>query len=76
MRAYKDQVWDMIDNFYVAFNIYVFLRDFNQQTDSLVVVDSTFKVPTNPQIKYEIEMRYKPSIHDNIKYSEVFEDDQ
>ena len=76
MRAYIKQVWDLIDNFYEAFNIFVVLREFNQLADSLAVVTSTLKVPMTPQIKYEIEMRYKPSIHDNIKYSEVFEDDQ
>jgi hypothetical protein len=27
-------------------------------------------------MRYEIEMRYKPSIPDNIKYWQVFEDDQ
>jgi ribonuclease HI len=29
MRAYKNQVWDLIDNFYVVFNIFVVLREFN-----------------------------------------------
>jgi hypothetical protein len=57
----------MIDKYYVAFNISAVLREFNQPTDSLAVVASTFKVPTTPQIKYEIEMRYIPSIPDNIK---------
>jgi hypothetical protein len=58
----------MIDNFYIAFNIFVVLREFNHPVDSLAVVVNTFKVPTTPQIKYEIKMRYKPSIPDNIKY--------
>jgi ribonuclease HI len=58
MRAYRNQVWDMIDNFYEAFNIFVVLREFNQRTNSLVVATSTFKVPATPQVKCEIEMRY------------------
>lgn len=32
MRAYRNQVWDMIDNFYVAFNIYGVLREFISQS--------------------------------------------
>jgi hypothetical protein len=62
MKGYKNQVWDMIDNFYEAFNIFVVLREFNQPTDSLAVAANTFKVPATPQVKYEIEMRYIPSI--------------
>jgi ribonuclease HI len=69
MRAYRNKVWDMIKNFYVAFNIFIFiLREFNQPTYSLEVASSTFKLPTTPQFKYEIKMRYKPSIPDNIKW--------
>jgi hypothetical protein len=58
MRSYRNQVWDLIDNFYEAFNIIVVLREFNQQADSLSLAASTFKPPTIPQVKYEIEMRY------------------
>jgi hypothetical protein len=76
MRAYINQVWDMIDNCYVDFIISTILREFNQQVYCLVVAASTFKLPTTLEIKYDIEMRYKPSIHDNIKYWKVFEDDQ
>jgi ribonuclease HI len=31
MRAYKNQVWDLIDNFYEAFNITVVSREFNSR---------------------------------------------
>ena len=68
MRAYRNQVWDIIDKFYVAFNISTIFREFNQPIDSLEITISTFKVLATPQFKYEIEMRYKPSIHDNLKY--------
>jgi hypothetical protein len=40
------------------------------------VESSTVKTPIVPQIKYEIEMRYRPSILDNIKYWKVFDDDE
>jgi len=40
------------------------------------VEEIIFNPSTIPQVKYEIEMRYEPSIPDNIKYWKVFEDDQ
>jgi ribonuclease HI len=62
MRAYRNMIWDLIDNLFLAFNITVVSRELNQQEDSLVVYASTFKVPIIPQTKYEVEMRYRPSI--------------
>jgi len=40
------------------------------------MVVSTFETPNIPKVKYEIEMRYMPSIENNIKHRRVFEDDQ
>lgn len=37
---------------------------------------STFKPPINPRLRYEVEMKYRPSVPDNIKHWQVFEDDQ
>jgi ribonuclease HI len=76
MRVYKNKVWDLVDNFYEYFKIIVVSIEFNQQVDSLVVEDSTFKTHVVPKMKYEIEMRNRQSIPDNIKYWKVFEDDQ
>jgi hypothetical protein len=76
MRLYKNHVWDFIDNFYAAFNIFVVSREFNQSIDSLAIATSTFKVPSTPQFRYDIELRYRSYIPDNIKYWKVFEYDQ
>jgi hypothetical protein len=72
MRAYINHVWDLIEIVYKCFNIIAISRKFNQRDDSLVISASTFKTLDLPQMRYEIEMRYKPSIHDNIKYWQVF----
>jgi ribonuclease HI len=48
MRAYRNQVWDLIDNF---FSIYVVLREFNHQVDSSVIATIAFKTPAIPQVK-------------------------
>jgi ribonuclease HI len=68
MRDYINKVWDIIKNFYVAFNISIVLREFNHPYDSLAVASNTFKITTTPKLKYEIDMRYITSIPDNIKY--------
>ena len=44
--------------------------------DSLAVAASTFKPPINPRLRYEIELRHKTSIPDNVKHWQVFEDDE
>jgi hypothetical protein len=36
---------------------------------------SNFKVPFPPKLKYEVEIKYRPSIPDNVKHWKVFEDD-
>jgi len=68
MRSYKNMIWDLIDNLFLAFNITTISRELNQQEDSLVVVASTFKEPIIPQTMYEVEMGYRSSILDNVKY--------
>ena len=44
--------------------------------DSLTVVASTFKPPINPRLRYEIELRHRPSIPDNVKHWQIFEVDE
>ena len=43
--------------------------------DSLAVSSSLFRIPLPPKIKYDVEIRYRPSVPDNIKHWKVFEDD-
>jgi len=50
-------------------------RSQNEQADSLAIAASNFKVPAIPKLRYEVEIRYRPSIPDNIKYWKVFEED-
>ena len=76
LRAYKNELWDLVENFFEAFNIQFIPRDRNRLADSLAVVTSTFRPPINPKLRYEVEMRHMPSIPDNIKHSQIFEDDQ
>jgi hypothetical protein len=43
--------------------------------DSLATSASNFRVPLPPKLKYDIEVKYRPSIPDNVKHWKVFEDD-
>ena len=74
--TYRNEVWDLIDNFFLAFNITTVARDDNQPANSLVIATSGFKIPTRQRLKYEIEVRYRPLVLDNIKHWKVFKDDE
>ena len=65
----------MIDNFFIAFNISFIPRDHNQIVDSLALAATHFRIPKQNHLKHPIEVRYRPSVPDNIKHWRVFEDD-
>jgi hypothetical protein len=58
----------MIDSFFLAFNISFVPREENSVADSLAVSTSNFKVPFPPKLKYEVEIKYRPSIPNNVKH--------
>jgi hypothetical protein len=49
-------------------------RGHNQTADALATLASVFKIPIFPNKRYEIEVKHRPTIPDNIKYWQVFED--
>jgi hypothetical protein len=73
--SYKNEVWELADSFFSAFNISFIPREENTMIDSLAVSASNFRIPIPPKIKYDVEVKYMPSIPDNVKYWKVFEDD-
>jgi ribonuclease HI len=75
LRSYRNEVWDLIDSFFLAFNISFIPRGENIEVDSLAVSASNFKVPLPPKLRYDTEVKYRPSIPDNVKHWKVFEDD-
>ena len=75
LKVYQNEVWDMIDNYFVAFNITYIPRDHNQTADSLALAATHFRIPKTTQLRYPIEIRYRPSVPDNVKQWRVFEDD-
>jgi hypothetical protein len=75
LRNYRNEVWDLVDNFFSAFNISFIPREENTMVDSLAISASQFRVPLPPKLRYDVEIRYRPSVPDNIKHWKVFEDD-
>lgn len=69
-------MWDYVDNFFLAFNITFVHKNLNQQADSLALAANNFETPMFPNLKFEIEVRHRPSILDNIKNWQVFKDDE
>jgi ribonuclease HI len=71
LKAYKDEVWKIMDSFSI-FDISYVTRAMNHLIDSLVVLASMFIPPMPPKLNYETQVKYRPSLPDNIKYWKVF----
>ena len=50
-------------------------RAMNHLVDSLVVSASLFVPPLPPRLSYDIQVKYRPSLPDNVKFWKVFEND-
>jgi len=68
-------VWNQIDNF-TAFGTSFIPRTTNQKADSLALEANNFKDPIIPQVKYEIQLKYRPTIPNNVKNWGVFSNDK
>ena len=51
-------------------------RDKNIHADALVVSARSFKIPYHTDVLYQIQVKYRPSIPDNLKHLQIFEDDE
>ena len=72
MKAYQNEVWDLLINFH-ALNISSIPRAKNAATD-LLSTSAARLVPMNNRCS--IELFFGPSIPDNITNMRVFDDDQ
>ena len=72
MRAYINFVLELLEEF-GEFNISLIPREHNCIADSLANSSSIFKIPIYPKKKYEIQVKHKPSIPNNVKHWNVFE---
>jgi hypothetical protein len=74
-KQYRNEVWDLIDNLFLAFNLSFIPREQNQKVDSMALAASMFRPPIGPSIKYQVEIKHITTIPDNIKHWKVFSDD-
>lgn len=74
MRNYRNLVLDILKCFQ-EYQIFVIPRSQNMVADTFAVAASTFKISLHPHDKYKIKMKHRPTVLDNIKYWQVFEDD-
>ena len=65
----------MLGNFFSEHKVMVIPRIHNKITNSLAYAAGDFKIHVYSNRKYEIEVVNMPSIPDNSKYWQVFEDD-
>jgi ribonuclease HI len=76
LKNYRNEVWDLVDSFFLAFNISFIPREENASADFQAFSASLFEAPALPTDGSEVEIRYRPSVPDNVKHWRVFEDDQ
>ena len=56
MRAYRNEVWDMLGNFFMEHTIQVIPRHENLVADSLAVAAGKFETPVTGQREYQVEI--------------------
>ena len=74
LKAYRDEVLEAIKSF-AYFKITFVPRAMNELADSLAVSSCAFIPPLPHKISYKIQVKYRPSLPDNVKFWKVFEDD-
>jgi len=67
LKAYKDEVWKLKVSFNI-FSISYISRMKNQLVDSLAMSASMFIPPLPPKLTYEVQVKYRPSFPENVKY--------
>jgi ribonuclease HI len=76
LKSYRNEVWDLIDSFFLDFNISFIPREENAPVNFQAFSASLFEAPALPDDRSEVEVRYRPSVPDNVKHWKVFQDDQ
>ena len=74
LKAYRDEVWKLRDSF-MFFELSYIPRDLNHLADSLAVSTILFVPPLPPRLSYDVQVKYRPSLPNNVKIWRVFEND-
>ena len=74
LKAHRDEVWKLRDSF-MFFELSYIPRAMNHLSDSLAVSTSLFVPPLRRKMSYDIQVKYMPSLPDNVRFWKVFEND-
>jgi ribonuclease HI len=74
LRAYRNVVLDALQCF-TEIDLQVMPRGQNILADGLATSTTTCKIPFHPTRKYTVEVKCRPTIPDNIRYWQVFGND-
>jgi ribonuclease HI len=74
LRAYRNVVLDSLQCF-TEIDLQVMPRGQNILADGLATSTTTCKIPFHPTRKYTVEVKCRPTIPDNIRYWQVFGND-
>jgi ribonuclease HI len=75
LRAYRNDVLDALQ-FFTEIDLQVMPRGQNILADGLATSTTTCKIPFRPTRKYTVEVKCRPTIPDNIRYWQVFGNDE
>ena len=75
MRAYINVVLDLLQDI-PEYQFVTIPREHNVLEDALEFSASLFKILIYPNKKYEIQVKHRPALPNNLKYWYVFEHDQ
>lgn len=75
MRAYHNVVLDILRMF-PDYTLTCVPRAQNVIADSLAIATSNLKIPMNSNNKFEIHVKHRPTVPDNLRYWQVFWDDK
>ena len=75
LKAYRDEVWKLRDSF-MFFKLSYIPKALNHSVDFLAVSASLFVPPLPPKLSYDVQVKYRPSLPDNVKFWRVFENDE
>lgn len=75
LRSYRNIVLDLLENF-KEYLLIVLSRNQNVNVDALAFSTSGFEIPIHLNKKYEIEVKHRPVVPNNVKYWQIFQDDQ
>jgi len=67
LKEYRNEFRDLIDIFFSVFNISFVPKEAIALVDSLAIFANNFKIPLPPKPKYNVEVKYRPVIPDNVK---------